>query len=94
MPLLRETPFGKGIFYSRILWDLEYSSFALKRLFYFKNQEKVALSARAVANRILKKSDLIKFAKAQALPETAEIASVRSFIKSTHENLNLGLYPN
>jgi hypothetical protein len=61
---------------------------------YFKNQEKVELSARAEANRILKKSDLIKFAKAQALPETDEIASVRSFIKSTHENLNLGLYPN
>ena len=61
---------------------------------YFKNQEKVELSARAEANRILKKSDLIKFAKAQALPETDEIASVRTFIKSTHENLNLGLYPN
>ena len=61
---------------------------------YFKNQEKIELSARAEVNRILKKSDLIKFAEAQALPETDEIASVRSFIKSTHENLNLGLYPN
>ena len=61
---------------------------------YFKNQEKIEFSAQAEANRILKKSDLIKFAKAKALPETDEIASVRSFIKSTHENLNLGLYPN
>ena len=61
---------------------------------HFKNQEKVELATRTEANRILKKSDLIKFAKAQALPGTDEIESVRTFIKSTQENLNLGLYPN
>ena len=61
---------------------------------HFKNQEKVELATRTEANRILKKSDLIKFARAQALPETDEIESVRTFIKSTKENLNLGLYPN
>jgi len=61
---------------------------------YFKNQEKIELASRTEANRILKKSDLIKFAKAQALPGTDEIESVRTFIKSTRENLNLGLYPN
>jgi len=61
---------------------------------YFKNQEKIELTSRTEANRILKKSDLIKFAKAQALPGTDEIESVRTFIKSTRENLKLGLYPN
>jgi len=61
---------------------------------HFKNQEKIELASRTEANRILKKSDLIKFAKAQALPGTDEIESVRTFIKSTRENLNLGLYPN
>jgi hypothetical protein len=61
---------------------------------YFKNQEKIELASRTEANRILKKSDLIKFAKAQALPGTDEIEPVRTFIESTRENLNLGLYPN
>ena len=61
---------------------------------HFKNQEKIELASRTEANRILKKSDLIKFAKAQASPGTDEIESVRTFIKSTRENLNLGLYPN
>jgi hypothetical protein len=61
---------------------------------YFKNQKKIELTSRTEANRILKKSDLIKFAKAQALPETDEIESVRTFIKSTQENLNIGLYSN
>jgi len=61
---------------------------------HFKNQEKIELASRTEANRILKKSDLIKFAKAQALPGTDEIESVRTLIKSTRENLNLGLYPN
>jgi len=61
---------------------------------YFKNQEKIKLPSRTEANRILKKSDLIKFAKSQALPGTDEIEPVRTFIKSTQENLNLGLYPN
>jgi len=61
---------------------------------YFKNQEKIELASRTEANRILKKSDLIKFAKAQALPGTDEIEPVRTFIESTREKLNLGLYPN
>ena len=61
---------------------------------YFKNQEKIELPSRTEANRILKKSDLIKFAKAKALPETDEIESVRTFIKSTQENLKIGLYSN
>ena len=61
---------------------------------HFKNQEKIELASRTEANRILKKSDLIKFAKAQALPGADEVESVRTFIKSTQENLNLGLYPN
>jgi hypothetical protein len=61
---------------------------------YFKNQEKIELPSQIEANRILKKSDLIKFAKARALPETDEIESVRIFIKSTQENLNIGLYSN
>ena len=61
---------------------------------YFKNQEKIELASRNEANRILKKSDLIKFAKAQALPDTDEIESIRSFIKLTQESSNLGLYPN
>ena len=61
---------------------------------YFKNHEKIELGSRNEANRILKKSDLIKFAKAQALPGTDEIESVRALIKSSRENLNLGLYPN
>ena len=61
---------------------------------YFKNQEKIELASRTEANRILKKSDLIKFAKAQALPGTDEIETVRTFIESTREKLNLGLYPN
>ena len=61
---------------------------------HFKNQEKIELASRTEANRILKKSDLIKFAKAQALPGTDEIEPVRTFIESTREKLNLGLYPN
>jgi len=61
---------------------------------HFKNQEQIELTSRTEANRILKKSDLIKFAKAQALPGTDEIEPVRTFIKSTRENLNLGLYTN
>jgi len=61
---------------------------------YFKNKEKIELASRTEANRILKKSDLIKFAKAQALPGTDEIEPVRTFIESTREKLNLGLYPN
>ena len=61
---------------------------------YFKNQEKIKLASRTEANRILKKSDLIKFAKVQALPGTDEIEPVRTFIESTREKLNLGLYPN
>jgi len=61
---------------------------------HFKNQEKIELASRTEANRILKKSDLIKFAKAQALPGTDEIETVRTFIESTREKLNLGLYPN
>ena len=61
---------------------------------HFKNQEKIELASRTEANRILKKSDLIKFAKAPALPGTDEIEPVRTFIESTRENLNLGLYPN
>ena len=61
---------------------------------HFKNQEKIELASRTEANRILKKSDLIKFAKVQALPGTDEIEPVRTFIESTRENLNLGLYPN
>jgi hypothetical protein len=61
---------------------------------YFKNQEKIELPTQTEANRILKKSDLIKFAKAKALPETDEIESVRTFIKSTQENLKIGLYSN
>ena len=61
---------------------------------HFKNQEKIELASRTEANRILKKSDLIKFAKAKALPGTDEIEPVRTFIESTREKLNLGLYPN
>ena len=61
---------------------------------YFKNQEKIELPTQTEANRILNKSDLIKFAKAKALPETDEIESVRTFIKSTQENLKIGLYSN
>jgi len=61
---------------------------------YFENQEKIELASRTEANRILKKSDLIKFAKSQALPGTDEIEPVRTFIESTRENVNLGLYPN
>ena len=61
---------------------------------YFKNQEKIELASRTEANRILKKSDLIKFAKAQALPGADEIEPVRTFIELTREKLNLGLYPN
>ncbi len=61
---------------------------------YFKNQNIIELTSMTEVNRILKKSDLIKFAKAQALPDTDEIESVRAFIDTTHENLNLGLYSN
>jgi hypothetical protein len=61
---------------------------------YFKNQEKIELPTQTEVNRILKKSDLIKFAKAKALPETDEIEPVRTFIKSTQENLKIGLYSN
>ena len=61
---------------------------------YFKNQEKIEIASQTEANRILRKSDLIKFAKVQALPETDEIESVRIFIETTRENLNLGLYSN
>ena len=61
---------------------------------HFKNKEIVELASMTEVNRILKKSDLIKFAKLQALPDTDEIESVRAFIDSTHENLKLGLYSN
>ncbi len=61
---------------------------------YFQKQDKIELTSRVEANRILSKSDLIKFAKAQASPGTDEIESVRKFIISTRKNLNLGLYSN
>ncbi len=61
---------------------------------YFKNQKKIALISCDEATRILKKSDLVKFAKANALPEADELEPVRNFIRSTQENLNLGLYSN
>ena len=61
---------------------------------HFKNQEKIKLPTQTEVYRILKKSDLIKFAKAKALPETDEIEPVRTFIKSTQENLKIGLYSN
>ena len=61
---------------------------------HFKKQDIIEFASMIEANRILKKSDLIKFAKFKALPDTDEIESVRSFIDSTHENLKLGLYSN
>jgi hypothetical protein len=61
---------------------------------YFKKEEKIEHALKSEANRILKKSDLIKFAKAKALPGKDEIESVRVFIETTQENLSLGLYPN
>jgi hypothetical protein len=79
---------GKRYFFPALDWTTE------EITTYFKNQEKIDLTSRTEANRILKKSDLIKFAKVQALPETDEIESVRTFIKSTQENLNIGLYSN
>jgi len=79
---------GKRYLFPAIDWTTE------EITAYFKNQEKIELPSRTEVNRILKKSDLIKFAKAKALPETDEIESVRTFIKSTQENLKIGLYSN
>ena len=61
---------------------------------YFQKQDKIELTSRVEANRILSKSDLIKFAKAQASPGADEIESVRKFIILTRKNLDLGLYSN
>ena len=61
---------------------------------HFKNQKKIALVSCEEATRILKKSDLVKFAKANALPEADELKPVRNFIRSTQENLKMGLYSN
>ena len=58
------------------------------------DNNKMGTKSYLMSLRILKKSDLIKFAKAQALPGTDEIEPVRTFIESTREKLNLGLYPN
>ena len=61
---------------------------------HLKNKDIIELASMIEANRILKKSDLIKFAKHKALPDTDEIESVRAFIDLTRENLSLGLYSN
>mgnify|MGYP001488981312 CR=1 FL=1 len=61
---------------------------------HFKNQKEIALVSCDEATRILIKSDLVKFAKANALPEADELEPIRNFIRSTQENLKLGLYSN
>lgn len=61
---------------------------------YFQKQDKFEPASRVEAIRILNKSDLIKFAKVQASPETDEIESIREFIKLTREHIEIGLYSN
>jgi len=61
---------------------------------YFQRQDKLEAVSCVEAIRILNKSDLIKFAKVQASLGTDEIESIREFIKSTREHIELGLYSN
>jgi len=61
---------------------------------YLKKQNGLELSLQNEAIRILIKSDLIKFAKVPATPGSDEIASVREFVTSTREHLEIGLYSN
>jgi len=61
---------------------------------YFQKRSMLESTSCVEAIRILNKSDLIKFAKVQATPGADEIESVREFIISTREHLDLGLYSN
>mgnify|MGYP001163773695 FL=1 len=61
---------------------------------HFQKLKELEPSSRTEAVRILMKSDLIKFAKVQAAPGSDEIKSVRKFITSTREHLEIGLYSN
>jgi len=61
---------------------------------YFQKLDDLEPDSYLEAIRILNKSDLVKFAKVKASPQADEIESVREFILSTREHMDLGLYSN